>query len=68
MDEEVPPRPLEDEDITAALFWTMCLLEWSTESPEASKSGVVLLVQEVLPQPQVALPLVRVHEVRGLVA
>jgi len=51
MDEEVPLRLLEDEDTTAALFWTMCLLEWSTESPEASKSGVVLLVQEVLPQP-----------------
>ena len=51
MDEEALLRPLEDEDIAAALFWTTCLLEWSTESPEASKNGVVLLVREVLPQP-----------------
>ena len=68
MGEEVLPRPFEDEDIAAALFWPMCLLEWSTESPEASKSGVTLLVHEVLPQPQAALPLARVHGVRGLVA
>jgi hypothetical protein len=68
MGEEVLPRRLGDEDITAAPFWTMCLLEWSTESPEASKSGVALLVQEVLPQPQAALLLAPVHEVRGLVA
>jgi hypothetical protein len=64
MGEEVFPRPLEDWDIAAAPFWTMSLLEWS---PEASKSGVALLIQDVPPQPP-ALPLARVHEVRGLVA
>lgn len=66
MGEGVLPRQFEDADIVAAPFWTMPLLEWSTESPEASKSGVVLLVQEVLPQPQAALLLARVHEVLGL--
>jgi hypothetical protein len=68
MGEAVLPRRLGDEDTTAAPFWTMCLLEWSTELPVASKSGVALLVQEVLPQPQAALLLARAHEVRGLVA
>ena len=68
MGETVLPRRLEDEDITAVPFWTMCLLEWSTESPEELKSGVALLVQEVRPQPQAALLLVRAHEARGLEA
>jgi hypothetical protein len=65
MAEEVLPRQLEDEDITAAPFWTMCPLAWSTESPEELKSGVALLVQEVLPQPQAAPLLARAQEVRG---
>jgi hypothetical protein len=62
-----PPAPArgEDEDITAAPFWTMCPLVWSTESPEELKSGVALLVQEVLPQRQAALLPARAQEVRG---
>jgi len=68
MCEEVLPRRLEDEDITAVPFWTMCLLEWSTESPEELKSGVPLLVQEVLQQPQAALLLARAREGCGLEA
>ncbi len=68
MGEEVLPRRLEVEDITAVPFWTMCLLESSTESQEELKSGVALLVQEVLPQPQAALLLARAHAVRGLEA
>jgi hypothetical protein len=67
MAEEVLPRQVEDEDIIAVPFWTMCPLAWSTESPEELKSGVALLVQEVLPRPQAALLLARAHEVRGLV-
>jgi hypothetical protein len=65
-----PPAPArgEDEDITAAPFWTMCPLVWSTESPEELKSAVALLVQEVPPLPQGALPLARGQQVRGLEA
>ena len=68
MDEEVLRRRLEVEDTTAVPFWTMCLPEWSTESQEELKSGVALLVQGVLPQPQAALLLVRAHAVHGLEA
>ena len=68
MGEAVLPRRLEDEDIAAVPFCTKCLLEWSTESPEELKSGVALLVQEVLPQPQAALLLAHAHGVRGLEA
>jgi len=68
MGEEVLQRQLEVEDTTAVPFWTMCLPEWSTESQEELKSGVALLVQGVLPQPQAALLLARAHGVRGLEA
>ena len=68
MGEAVLPRRLEVEDITAVPFWTKYLLEWSTESQEELKSGVALLVQGVLPQPQAALLLARAHAARGLEA
>ena len=68
MGEEVPRLGLEVEDTTAVPFETMCLPEWSKESQEELKSEVALLVHEVLPQPQAALPLARAHAVRELEA
>ena len=68
MGEAVLPRRLEVEDITAVLFWTMCLLEWSTESQEELKNGVAPLLQGVLPQRQAALLLARARAARGLEA